>query len=116
MYDFSKALGDAAKRARSKMGLTQSQVAELVDIDVRTVMNIENYKANPKMEVLFPYIRKLEIDPCEIFYPGIQRDDAAIYQLRFLTEDCSGEEAEALSAVIKAVLSVMRSKNPIKIE
>ena len=55
MYDFSYPLGNAVKSTRYQRGLTQLQVADMADIDVRTVMNIENYKANPKMEVLYPY-------------------------------------------------------------
>ena len=62
MYDFSYPLGNAVKSTRYQRGLTQLQVADMADIDVRTVMNIENYKANPKMEVLYPLVRALRID------------------------------------------------------
>ena len=44
MHDYSRPLGDAVKRARGKLDLTQNEVADLADIDVRTVLNIENYK------------------------------------------------------------------------
>ena len=67
MNEYSRPLGDVVKRTRGKLGLTQSEVADAVDIDVRTVLNIENYKGNPKMEVLFPLIRTLKIDAREIF-------------------------------------------------
>lgn len=56
MLDYSHSLGDAVKRARGELGLTQREVADKVDIDVRTVLNIENYKGNPKLIVLFPLI------------------------------------------------------------
>ena len=116
MYDFSRPLGDAVKSTRYQRGLTQSQVADLVDLDVRTVMNIENYKANPKMEVLYPLIRALRIDAHIIFNPELQRDSPAIQQLRLLIEECSEQEADALIPVIEAVLTVLRSKKTIKIE
>ena len=61
MYDFSYPLGNAVKSTCYQHGLTQLQVADMADIDVRTVMNIENYKANPKMEVLYPLT--LPFDP-----------------------------------------------------
>ena len=57
MSEYSRSLGDAVKRAREKSGLTQNKVAEIVDIDSCTILNIENYKGNPKMEVLYPLIR-----------------------------------------------------------
>lgn len=67
MPDYSNALGDAVRRARMKLNLTQSEVAESIDVDVRTVLNIENSKGNPKMEVLYPLVRALKIDAKEIF-------------------------------------------------
>ena len=49
MSDFSHPLGDAVKRARERQGLTQGEVAEAIEKDTRTILNIENYKGNPKM-------------------------------------------------------------------
>ena len=40
-FDFH-GLGAALKRAREEKGWTQAYVAELVDRDSRTIMNIEN--------------------------------------------------------------------------
>ena len=57
MPQYTRPLGDAVKRARGELGVTQRQVAEAADVDVRTVLNIENYKGNPKLEVLYPLIR-----------------------------------------------------------
>ena len=116
MQDYSHPLGDAVKVARSELGLTQEQVAGKIDADVRTVMNIENYKGNPKMETLFPLIRLLKIDAREIFNPEMQRETPAIRQLRVLIEECSEQEAKALIPIIEAVFSVLRSKDASKIE
>ena len=70
---------NAVKTARRNMELTQLAVANSIDIDCRTVLNIENCKGNPKMEVLYPLIRTLHIDPWDVFYPSIclPRKDAA---------------------------------------
>ena len=89
MHEYSRPLGDAVKRARGKLDLTQNEVADIADIDVRTVLNIENYKGNPKMEVLYPLVRALKIDAREIFNPEMQRETPALRQLRLLIEDCS---------------------------
>lgn len=116
MQEFSYPLGDAIKRARGELGLTQSQVAEKSGIDARTVMNIENYKGNPKMEVLYPLVRALEIDAREIFNPEMQREAVALRQLRLLIEECSEEEAAAIIPIFKSVLTALRdqSATPIK--
>ena len=116
MPDCSNALGDAVRRARMKLNLTQSEVAESIDVDVRTVLNIENSKGNPKMEVLYPLVRVLKIDAKEIFYPEMQRGSPSISQLRLLIEDCSEEEAATMIPVLKSVLAALRDKNAITIE
>lgn len=116
MQDYSHPLGDAVKIARSELGLTQEQVASQIDADARTIMNIENYKGNPKMKTLFPLIRLLKIDSREIFNPEMQRESPAIRQLRFLIEECSEQEAAALIPVIQSVLSTLRAKEASTIE
>ena len=116
MPEYSKPLGNAVKNARSRLGLTQSEVAEAIHIDDRTVLNIENYKGNPKMEILYPLIRVLRIDPCEIFYPEMQRDPPAIQELRLMIESCDEKEAAVLIPVLKTVISVIRNKDAIAIK
>ena len=116
MQDYSHPLGDAVKIARSELGLTQEQVASQIDADTRTIMNIENYKGNPKMKTSFPLIRLLKIDAREIFNPEMQRESPAIRQIRFLIEECSEQEAAALIPVIQSVLSTLRAKEASKIE
>ena len=116
MPEYSRPLGDAVKRARGKMGLTQIQVADAIDIDSRTVLNIENYKGNPKMEVLYPLVRSLRIDAREIFNPEMQRETPAIRQLRLLIEECSESEAEAIIPVLEAVLNALRNQDATPVE
>ena len=81
-----------------------------------TILNIENYNGNPKMEVLFPLIRTLKIDPWPIFYPELDGQNASFRQMQLLLKECSEEEIEALLPICKAALSVLRSKNVIEIK
>ena len=66
MPEYSRILGDVVKVARGKSGLTQAEVAVAIHRDTRTVLNIENYKGNPKLEVLYPLVRTLKIDEKEV--------------------------------------------------
>lgn len=111
MQDYSRPLGDALKRARGESGYTQREVADKIGKDVRTILNIENYKGNPKMEVLYPLIRALNIDAREVFYPELQRESPALRQLRLLIEECSEVEAATLIPVFQSVLSAMRTRD-----
>lgn len=116
MSEYTHTLGDIVKRARGKSGLTQSEVADAANIDVRTVLNIENYKGNPKVEVLYPLVRVLKIDAREIFNPEMQRESPALRQLRLLVEDCNEEEAAAIIPIFNSILSVLRERNATRID
>ncbi len=113
--DFVRILGDTVKKARKRLGLTQQKAAEVSSIDSRTILNIENYRGNPKMEVLFPLVRGLQIDAREIFYPELEQESPSISQLQILIRDCTEKEAEALIPVIKSFLSAVRSNNAVEI-
>lgn len=116
MLNYAEILGDVVKKARLELKLTQNAVADRVDVDVRTVMNIENHKGNPKMEVLFPLIRELKIDPSTIFYPEMEHNRVGIEHINQLLSACSDEEIDALLVVCDTVLNAMRSVSAKTIE
>lgn len=86
-------------------------MAEKANIDNRTVLNIENNKGNPKLEVLYPLIRTLKIDPMEIFYPEVHRHSPSLNQLRILIEECTEEEANAIIPILESILAALRNPN-----
>ena len=113
--DFIHSLGDTVKKARNRLGLTQLKAAEVCSIDSRTILNIENYRGNPKMQVLFPLVRRLQIDPRELFYPESEQESPSISQLQILIRDCTEQEAAALIPVDQSFLAAVRTNNAIKI-
>ncbi|MCD8014150.1 MAG: helix-turn-helix domain-containing protein [Lachnospiraceae bacterium] len=115
-HEFSRILGDTVRHAREKSSLTQEQLASDIGIQARTILNIENHHGNPKLEVLYPLIRSLKIDPCCIFYPESQQDSPALRQLQILISDCSEEEAVLLASVIEALLTTYRDSKAGKIQ
>ena len=115
MYDPMQLLGTAVKNSRQNLGLTQSEVAERIDVDVRTVLKIENQKGNPKMEILYPLIRELRIDPNEVFFPELQEKSVALERfLRFLAQ-CTEEELLSLLPICETILSVLRTSSSTSI-
>lgn len=116
MSGYAKILGDIIKARRLELNLTQSEVAEKNDVDVRTILNIENHKGNPKWEILYPLIRALEIDVSALFYPerNPERDDLTRFYL--LLSQCTGGELQALYPICEAVLTALRSNSCMQIE
>ncbi len=111
MQEYSRLLGNAVREARTQFKYTQSEVAGRAGVDVRTVLNIENYHGNPKMEVLYPLIRTLSIDPKTIFYPEQTATRPTLQKLQFYLSSCTEEEAAMLLRMCKVLLEVLRSKN-----
>ena len=111
-----ESLGCIVKEARLRLGYTQSQLAEKVGVEVRTVMHIENGIGNPTWEVVFPLIRAVEIDPRAIFYPELNREDEATSHMQILLSKCSEDEIESLIPICEAVLGVLNNRGSIPIE
>lgn len=111
MHVFSRPLSESVKKARIKMNLTQEQVGALADTNTRTISSIENGKSNTRMNILYPLIRALRIDPNEIFYPEMCTSSSVKHQLRVLIDDCSEQEATVLLSTSEAILDAMRSKD-----
>ena len=115
-YDFRRAFGDAIKRVRGKEGLTQQQVARRANLDIRTVLNSENYRGNPKLEAVSSLIRTLYIDPWEFFFPELGVESPLTRRLRLLLSDITEEEAATLIPVVESVLDALRSKDVLPLE
>jgi len=111
MHLFSRPLSETVKKARIKMNLTQEQVGALADTNTRTISSIENGKSNTRMNILYPLIRALRIDPNEIFYPEMCADSSVKHQLHILVDDCSEQEATVLLSTSEAILDALRSKD-----
>ena len=47
-----KELGKTIKERRKTLGITQAHLAELADVNVNTIIRIENDKISPTIEVL----------------------------------------------------------------
>jgi transcriptional regulator with XRE-family HTH domain len=116
MYDFSCTLADVVKNKRKQLGFTQTKLASLIGVDTRTIINIENRSGNPKLEVLYPLLRVLNIDPWEIFYSDLPLESEAMRKAQSLFKHCTEDEINALLPICESVLSVLRSKNTIEIK
>jgi len=113
MKDYQRPLGEAIRKARLGRHLTQAGVARQLGIDTRTVLNIENGKANPKLEVLYPLIRFLRINPQEIFYPEHPQDNPVTQKMQRFLGDCSEAELEALLPMCEYFITALRTKEKL---
>lgn len=115
MFDCSRTLGDAVKQAREKLGMTQSQLATYLDVDPRTILNIENYKGNPKLSLLFSLLRVLKIDARIVFNPEMKPSSPALIDLHYLIDSCDEAEASAILPIVRDALDLARNKSTTSI-
>ncbi len=113
--EYARILGDVIKTEREAASFTQAELAEKTGIDSRTILNIENYHGNPKMQVLYPLIRALGIDANKIFYSCEGKSSTKLYKLELLLANCSEKEIEALIPVCTSVINAIRSKEPVTV-
>ena len=116
MLDHSQRLADAVKNARVELGLTQEEVADKCDTDVRTISNMKMCRGNPKLKTLFKVVRALKIDARELFDDGLQSDSPSVRCVYLLINECSEKKAATLFPVIEAVSNALRTNKGSKIE
>jgi transcriptional regulator with XRE-family HTH domain len=63
---FQHALGQAVKRRREELGLTQEQLANNADLHQRWISNVENGKRNPSYGSLRRLAAGLELSASEL--------------------------------------------------
>lgn len=116
MSECTLVLGDVIKKAREKTGLSQYAAGRAIGVDNRTLLNIENYRGNPRFRNIFLIIRFFKIDPREIFYPELQKESSALSRLQALISDCNEKEAAAIYPVVQSAIDMLRNSNANNVE
>lgn len=98
-YDM-KRIGRAIQYARRENGLTQAELAEKIEVSLKTVIDIEKGKRNPTFDVLYRLIIALDIPAELIFRPEDMTDSPELEQ--FICELRNANEQERRMAMITA--------------
>jgi len=71
-----KLIGQKVKDLRSLKKMTQTELASLCDIDIRTIQLIETGSMNMSLRIFFSLAKNLEIDPRDLISIGdVQVDE-----------------------------------------
>lgn len=104
-------LGIVVREAREKAGLTQSELSEALGLGDKTILNIENFRGNPKFDSLYPLVNFLKIPRNKLFYPGISENEPNKQQLLLEIESCTDQEAAELLRVFRYMLNLFHKTN-----
>ncbi len=108
MNNAKQNLAVAVRDARTELGLSQERLAEILNIDSRTILNIEAGRGNPKFEKLYPLITYLKIPEGKIFNPNYKVDSPNLQKLLALQKDCTEQEAADLLPMVRYLLDLLR--------
>lgn len=110
MNDAKQNLATVIRNARIELGLSQEKLAEILNMDQRTILNIEAGRGNPKFEKLYPLITYLKIPGDEIFYPDNKEQSPKLQKLLKLLCNCTEQEADAILPTIYCLLDLIHKQ------
>ena len=115
MNDAKQNLAAAVRDARTELGLSQEKLAEILNIDSRTILNIEAGRGNPKFEKLYPLITYLKIPASKIFDPDYNDEAPNLQKLLALQKDCTEQEAADLLPMVRYLLELLRKQENLSL-
>ena len=100
-FDFH-GLGAALKRAREEKGWTQAYVAELVDRDSRTIMNIENKGQYPSFDLFVKLITMFDVSVDQFIHAdGGARSSSCRKHIDVLLNSMNEKELVVIEVITK---------------
>ena len=99
-------IGARIKELRSKKGITQERLSELMDINPKYLSSIERGKENPTLHTLMKLSESLNVDMGDVF-GFIQVEDPKGRKKKII-EVLNEADDEQLRVILKIVLGIVR--------
>ena len=108
-FDFHD-IGLAIKRAREAAGMTQEQLAYIVDRAPRTIMYNENDGQHPSLNTFYQMITMFDISVDQFFYPDMSADAACKKRIDILLNSLDEKELREIEVIIQALKSLKETE------
>lgn len=102
-FDFHN-IGLEIKHKREERGMTQEQLANIVDRDPRTIMYHENDGQHPSLNVFYQLTTMFGISVDQFFYPEMNADEATKKRINILLNSLSESELRLVEGIIDAII------------
>ena len=96
-------IGVAIKKAREDAGMTQEQLAYIIDRDPRTVMYHENDGQHPSLNVFYQLVTMFDISVDEFFYLNMGADDACKKRINVMLSSMDAKDLHLVENLIRTV-------------
>ena len=101
-FDFHD-IGLAIKRAREASGMTQEQLAYIVDRSPRTIMYNENDGQHPSLNAFYQMVTMFDISVDQFFYPNKNADSSCRKHIDVMLNDLDEKDLRVVEATIEAL-------------
>lgn len=109
-----KQFGIVLKNARMDKKLTQAELAEILDISLSYLKDLERFRNNPSYEVFEKVIRYFNLSADTVIYPNQNISNSTYQQIERLLTRCDEGQLQVILATTEALLSA--NKKPPKSE
>lgn len=109
-----KQFGTVLKNARMDKKLTQAELAEILDISLSYLKDLERFRNNPSYDVFEKVIHYFNISADTVIYPNHNLTDNTYQKIERLLTRCDEGQLQVILATTEALLSV--NKMPSKSE
>lgn len=103
-------LGNAIRKQRLQMHLSQEELSELVGITPTRLKHLGSEHRKPSIEVLYKLVLTLNLSLDQLFLPDLTEGSPLQEQLKLLIGRCDEDDLKVIYATARALLDV---KKPI---
>lgn len=96
-------IGLAIKRAREKAGLTQEQLAYIIDRTPRTIMYNENNGQHPSLNAFYKMVTMFDISVDQYFFPDKNPESSCRKRIDVMLNSLDEKELKVIEATIQAL-------------
>lgn len=104
-----KQFGIVLKNARMEKKLTQSELAERLDISLPYLKDLEGFKNNPSFELFERVMRYFNLSADIVIYPNQNLTDDTYQKIGRLLTYCDKEQLQVILATTEALLSMNKA-------
>jgi len=102
----TKQFGIVLKNARMNKKLTQAELAEILDISLSYLKDLERFRNNPSYEIFERVIHYFNISADTVIYPNRNINDNTYQKIERLLTRCNERQLLVILATTEALLSL----------
>lgn len=106
MTYYQKSFGTILKNARMDKKLTQAELAEILNISLSYLKDLERFRNNPSYEVFEKAMHYFNLSADSVIYPNKKQEDNTYQQIIRILSLCNEKQLRVILATAQAVLTM----------